>query len=219
MVQSEKTTIIVDTTPDFRSQMLRSKVNKVDAILVTHHHKDHIAGLDDIKAYTYFQGTAMNVYGSKVTQEALHREFPYVFAEHKYPGIPEINLHDIPEEIFMVGDIPVTPVKVMHHKMPVLGFRFGKFTYITDANFIDDTEKNKITGSETLVLNALRRHKHLSHFTIQEAIDLADEMKIPQTYFTHISHQLGKHAEVTDTLPEGKALAYDLLFLNFDSSD
>ena len=218
MVQSEKTTIIVDTTPDFRSQMLRSKVNKVDAILITHHHKDHIAGLDDIKAYTYFQGTAMNVYGSKITQDALHREFSYVFAEHKYPGIPEIRLHDIPDSTFMVGDIPVSPINVLHHKMPVLGFRFGKFTYITDANFIEDGEKKKIESSEVLVLNALRLHKHLSHFTIQEAIDLADEMKIPQAYFTHLSHQLGKHEEVSLTLPEGRALAYDLLCLQFDSS-
>jgi len=150
-----------------------------------------------------------------MTQKALRNEFHYVFAEHKYPGIPDIVLNDIDNDLFMVGDIPVLPIKVWHLHMPVLGFRFGNFTYITDANRIDDAEKEKIKGSEILVLNALRHKKHISHFTLQEAIDLADELAIPQAYFTHISHQLGKHADIESALPFTRSIAFDMqqLFL------
>lgn len=214
MVKSATTTIVVDTTPDFRYQMLREKVKKLDAILFTHSHKDHIAGLDDIRAFNYFNKQPVNVYADAMTQQALRNEFHYVFAENKFPGLPEINLHDIKEESFMVGDIPVLPIKVWHNKMPVLGFRFGDFTYITDANRIEDTEKEKIRGSRILVLNALRYKKHISHFTLPEAIELADELNIPETYFTHISHQLGLHEVVSNILPAGKHLAFDGLQLS-----
>ncbi len=213
MVKSETTTLVVDTTPDFRYQMLRAKVKDLDAVVYTHPHKDHIAGLDDIRAFNFFNHKAIDVYANEMTQKALKNEFYYVFAEHKYPGIPDINLHDIPAALFYIGDIPIQPVKVWHLHMPVLGFRFGKFTYITDANRIEEEEKEKIKGSEVLVLNALRHKKHISHFTLPEAIELSDELQIPQTYFTHISHQLGKHADVSATLPPGKAIAYDGLEL------
>lgn len=209
MVQSETTTIVVDTTPDFRYQMLREKLTQLDAVIYTHPHKDHIAGLDDIRAFNFFNDKAMDVYANDLTQKALRNEFYYVFAEHKYPGIPDINLLDIPEDLFYIGDIPVQPIKVWHLHMPVLGFRFGNFTYITDANRIEAKEKEKIKGSEILVLNALRHKKHISHFTLSEAIELADELNIPQAYFTHISHQLGSHQHVSQTLPAGKFLAYD----------
>ena len=209
LLQSETTTIVVDTTPDFRYQMLRAKVKELDAVLYTHPHKDHIAGLDDIRAFNYFQQKAIDVYANEMTQKALRNEFYYVFAEHKYPGIPDINLQSIPEDIFYIGDIPVMAIHVWHLHMPVLGFRFGNFTYITDANRIDPAEKEKIKGSEILVLNALRHKKHISHYTLPEAIELADELSIPQAYFTHISHQLGTHENVTASLPPGKALAYD----------
>ena len=209
MIQSETTTIVVDTTPDFRYQMLREKVQHIDAIIFTHPHKDHIAGLDDVRAFNYFNEMAIEVYANELTQAALKREFYYVFAEHKYPGIPDINLHEINDKPFLVGDITVIPIKVLHLHMPVLGFRFGNFTYITDANKIEEQEKEKIKGSEVLVLNALRHKKHLSHFTLQEAIDLAHELNIPQTYFTHISHQLGLHDTISKTLPSDCALAYD----------
>ena len=215
LVQSEKTTIVVDTTPDFRTQMLREKVQKLDAVIFTHPHKDHVAGLDDIKAFNFFQHAPMDVYANELTQTALKREFPYIFTEDKYPGIPSIDLHTISLETFVVGDIPVTPILVYHLKMPVLGFRFGQFTYITDANKIEQKEKDKIIGSETLVVNALRKNAHISHFTLQEAIDLAEELKIPHAYFTHISHQLGKHEEVTAELSPNMHLAYDGLKLNF----
>ncbi len=211
MVQSETTTIVVDTTPDFRFQMLRQKVKNVNAIIFTHPHKDHIAGLDDVKAFNYFNEMPIAVYANELTQSALKREFYYVFAEHKYPGIPDINLKEINDTPFLIGDITVTPIKVWHLHMPVLGFRFGNFTYITDANRIEDPEKEKIKGSEILVLNALRHKKHLSHFTLQEAIDLAHELNIPQTYFTHISHQLGLHDAVSETLPKDCSLGFDRL--------
>lgn len=213
MVKSETTTLVVDTTPDFRYQMLRAKVKELDAVIYTHPHKDHIAGLDDIRAFNFFNHKAIDVYANEMTQKALKNEFYYVFAEHKYPGIPDINLHNIPAALFYIGDIPIQPIKVWHLHMPVLGFRFGKFTYITDANRIEEEEKEKIKGSEVLVLNALRHKKHISHFTLPEAIELSDELQIPQTYFTHISHQLGKHADVSATLPPGKAIAYDGLEL------
>jgi len=215
LVQSETTSLVVDTTPDFRFQMLREKVKKLDAILYTHHHKDHIAGMDDVKAYNYFQQKRMEVYANELTAEALKREFNYVFTETKYPGIPDINLNIINLAPFMVGDIPVIPVLVWHFKMPVYGFRFGPFTYITDANRIDEEEKEKIKGSTTMVLNALRKEKHISHFTVDEAISVVHELNVPNGFLTHISHQLGLHRVISTELPEGIRLAYDGLQLSF----
>ena len=209
LVKSNKTTLVVDTTPDFRTQMLRENVKKLDAVIFTHPHKDHIAGLDDVRAYNFFQHKPMDVYANDLTQEALRREFYYIFSEKKYPGIPNIHLHTITDEPFKVGDIQVIPILVHHLNMPVLGFRFGNFTYITDANKIDDQEKVKIKGSEVLVVNALRKKEHISHFTLQEAVDLVEELKIPVAYFTHISHQLGLHDDINKELPSNIQLAYD----------
>ncbi len=214
LIESKTTTIVIDTTPDFRCQMLRANVKNLDAVLFTHSHKDHTAGLDDIKAFNYFLQKPIDVYATPFTQTALKKEFSYIFADEKYPGIPEINLHTIEDEDFLIGDILIKPIKVWHLYMSVLGFRFGNFTYITDANKIDNLEKEKIKGSEVLVLNALRHEKHISHFTVQEATDMAMELKIPQTYFTHISHQLGLHDEVMQTLPKGIKLSFDGLILN-----
>ncbi len=214
LVESLTTTIVVDTTPDFRYQMLRIHNTKMDAVLFTHPHKDHIAGLDDIRAYNFFQHKPMDVYANALTAEALKREFAYVFADKKYPGIPQINLHTIDETPFNIGDIPVQPFTVWHHKMPVFGFRFGKFTYITDANRIDKPVKKLIKGSDVIVLNALRNEQHIAHFTLQEAINLVHELAIPKAYFTHISHQLGKHNEVESLLPPGIHLGYDGLVLH-----
>ncbi|MEO6845534.1 MAG: MBL fold metallo-hydrolase [Ginsengibacter sp.] len=209
LVQSRNTTLVVDTTPDFRTQMLRENVKKLDAVLFTHPHKDHIAGLDDIKAYNFFQHKPMEVYANTLTQEGLKREFHYIFSENKYPGIPNINLNTITDKPFTVGDIPVIPILVFHLKMPVLAFRFGDFTYITDANRIDESEKEKIKGSKIIVVNALRKKEHISHFNLREAIDLVEELKIPKAYFTHISHQLGLHHEINNELPENIQLAFD----------
>lgn len=214
MIQSENTTLVIDSTPDFRYQMLRAKVMHLDAIIFTHPHKDHIAGLDDVRAYNFFTRKPMQVYANEMTQEAIVREFPYAFADTKYPGIPEIRLNTISTEPFVVGDIPIIPVLVWHLKMPVLGFRFGKFVYITDANRIDESEKDRIRGSEVIVLNALRKEKHISHYNLEEAVDLVNELQIPRAYFTHISHQLGKHKLVNDSLDNGLELAYDGLVLH-----
>jgi phosphoribosyl 1,2-cyclic phosphate phosphodiesterase len=209
LIESEKTKIVIDTTPDFRYQMLRANVKQLDAIIFTHPHKDHIAGLDDVRAYNFFSKKPMQVYANEMTQEVIIREFPYAFAETKYPGLPEIKLNTITVEPFTIGDITIIPILVWHLKMPVLGFRFGNFTYITDANKIDDAEKEKIKGSEIIVLNALRHDKHISHFSLPEAIDMVNELQIPKAYFTHISHQLGKHELVHASLPEGTKLAFD----------
>lgn len=213
LVQSPTTTVVIDTTPDFRYQMLRAQVKKLDAILFTHPHKDHIAGLDDVRAFNYLQQQSMQVYANQMTVDGLMREFAYAFADKKYPGIPEIDLNVITEEPFYIGDIPVTPIMVWHLKMPVYGFRFGHFTYITDANRIEETEKQKIAGCQVLVVNALRKEPHISHFTLSEAIGLANELKVPNAYFTHISHQLGRHVEIEQELPPGRSLAYDGLVL------
>ncbi|MDB5231326.1 MAG: beta-lactamase [Chitinophagaceae bacterium] len=210
MVQSATTTIVIDTTPDFRYQMLRVHNNRLDAVLFTHPHKDHIAGLDDIRPFNYFQGKPIKVYANELTKKTLLNDFYYAFADHKYPGVPDIQLLDINnKEDFIIGDIPVIPILVWHHKMPVLGFRFKDFTYITDANRIDEAEKEKIKGSSVLVLNALRHEEHIAHFTLDEAVELIEELKVPNAYLTHISHQLGKHKDVEHKLPPHIRLAYD----------
>ncbi len=209
MVQSPKTTIVVDTTPDFRYQMLREKVKNVDAILFTHPHKDHIAGLDDVRAFNFFNKRKMDVYANSLTEEALKREFGYAFSDKKYPGVPNLELNTITLDPFSIGDIAIIPIQVWHLKMPVLAFRFGKFTYVTDANKIDDEEKEKIRGSGTFVVNVLRKQSHISHFSLGEAIRLVQELEIPTVYFTHISHQLGLHQAIEAELPDNIHLAYD----------
>ncbi|MBL7725634.1 MAG: MBL fold metallo-hydrolase [Chitinophagaceae bacterium] len=215
LVQSAATTLVVDTGPDFRYQMLRQKVKHLDAVIFTHPHKDHLAGLDDVRAYNFFAKKHIDIYADSLTEEAVRRDFYYAFTDTKYPGIPELNLNTISTEPFVVGDIPVIPISVWHMKMPVLGFRFGKFTYITDANKIDEDEREKIKGSEVLVLNALRKQKHISHFTLEEAIEVVQELKVPAGFFTHMSHQIGLHAAIEAELPENIHLSYDGLVLDF----
>ena len=213
LIQSQQTSLVVDTTPDFRYQMLRINNRRLDAVVYTHPHKDHLAGLDDIRAYNYFTKKPMDIYANTLTEEALRRDYYYAFSDTRYPGVPELNLITIDEHPFFVGDIPVLPIEVWHYKMPVFGFRFGDFTYITDANRIEASEKEKIRGSQVLVLNALRKENHLSHFTLDEAVSLAHELGVPQVYFTHISHQLGLHENINAELPSHMQLAYDGLQL------
>lgn len=215
MVETKDTTIVVDTTPDFRYQMLRLGVKKVDAIIFTHPHKDHIAGLDDVRAFNFFTKKPMEVYANYLTEEALRRDYYYAFSDTKYPGVPEINLHTITQEGFAINDLMIQPILVWHLKMPVFGFRFGPFTYITDANKIEQDEKEKIKGSKAMVVNALRKESHISHYTLQEAVDLVQELKVPEAYFTHISHQLGLHDTIEKELPNGIHLGYDGLVLEF----
>lgn len=209
LIEVDGNHIVIDTGPDFRQQMLRQNVNKLDAVVFTHAHKDHIAGFDDIRAYNFVLKRKMDVYADARVEKALRREFYYIFEDTKYPGIPEINLHHFENTPFNVCGIKFTPIEVMHMNLPVYGFRINDFTYITDANFISEEEKKKIKGSKVLVLNALRRTEHPSHFTFNEAIKLAQELNCEKTYFTHISHQLGLHLDVTKELPTGIELAYD----------
>jgi phosphoribosyl 1,2-cyclic phosphate phosphodiesterase len=215
-IQSATTSVVIDTTPDFRFQMLRANIEKLDAVVFTHSHKDHVAGLDDVKAYNFIHQSVMPLYANQETAYAIQRDFYYAFAEKKYPGVPSLELHIRDNSPFQVGDMEFKPIQVKHLNMDVTGYRIGDFTYITDANFIAEEEKQKIKGSKVLVLNALRKEKHLSHFTLQEAIELAVELQVPVTYFTHISHQLGLHEEVTRELPSGMFLAYDGLQIKID---
>ncbi|MEQ9298890.1 MAG: MBL fold metallo-hydrolase [Cyclobacteriaceae bacterium] len=208
-IQVDGLSLVVDTGPDFRQQMLRERINWLDAVLFTHEHKDHTAGMDDVRSFNFKQKMDMPIYGRKSVLEQLQREFAYVFAEKKYPGVPRVVTQEIDNSEFKVGETPVLPIEVMHYKLPVFGFRIGDFTYITDANSISEEEKKKVIGSKVVVLNALQKDYHISHFTLEEAVDLAEELGAERTYFTHISHRLGKHKEVAKELPEGIFLAQD----------
>ncbi|MBI1222540.1 MAG: MBL fold metallo-hydrolase [Bacteroidetes bacterium] len=210
LIQEGEVNIVIDSGPDFRQQMLRSGIRHLDALVFTHSHKDHIAGMDDIRAFNFIQKKPIDIYCNQATLQALKREFYYAFEEIKYPGVPELVVHDIQVgKDFEIRDVRVKPVEVFHYKMPVLGFRVGDFTYITDANRIPESEKEKIKGSKVLVLNALRRSEHISHFSLDEAIALGRELGAEQTYFIHMSHQMGKHAETEELLPEGMFFSYD----------
>ena len=214
LIEMQGKTIVIDTGPDFRYQMLRAGVKKLDAILYTHEHKDHVAGLDDVRAFNYVQGSAVDIYAHKRVQNALKNEFHYVFSGNNYPGIPRLKLNTIEDgQPFQAAGIDIIPISVMHFQLPVLGFRIADFTYITDANLITEAEKSKIKGSDILVINALQKEKHISHFTLEEALELAAEIGAKKTYLTHISHRLGAHDEVSEQLPAGVFLAYDGLEL------
>jgi phosphoribosyl 1,2-cyclic phosphate phosphodiesterase len=218
LISTAATSLVVDTTPDFRYQMLRTGTRKLDAVLFTHPHKDHIAGLDDIRAFNFFSGKPMDIYAGSLTEEALRRDFYYAFSDTRYPGVPELRLHTIGTDAFMVGDIPVLPMEVWHMRMPVNGFRFGNFTYITDANRIEEDQRKLIRGSEILVLNALRKEKHISHFSLDEAVRVVEDLQVGRAYFTHISHQLGQHQDIEAELPAHMHLAYDGLQLEISLS-
>lgn len=208
--------LVIDSGPDFRQQMIRANIKELDALLFTHEHKDHTAGFDDIRAYNYKLKKALPVYCNNSVLETLKRDFYYVFEEFKYPGVPEADIHLINNNEFEIKGRKILPIKVMHYKLPVFGFRFQDFVYITDANFIASQEKEKIKGAKILVLNALRLETHISHFSLSEAIELAKELNVPQVYFTHISHQLGFHEEVEKSLPNNIHLAYDGLKISLN---
>jgi phosphoribosyl 1,2-cyclic phosphate phosphodiesterase len=213
-VETPEASIVIDSGPDFRYQMLRAKVRRLDAILFTHGHKDHVAGLDDVRAYNYHDHRPMEVYATEETQIVLKREFEYVFDPAKaYPGIPQVNLHTITNAPFSINGLTIVPIRVLHYKLEVLGFRINNFSYITDAKYIAPEELAKAKGSDAFVINALRHEEHISHYTLNEAIEVAREVNAKDTYFTHISHQLGLHDYIDSQLPSGMHLAYDGLTL------
>jgi phosphoribosyl 1,2-cyclic phosphate phosphodiesterase len=200
---------IIDSGPDFRQQALRERIRTLDALIFTHEHKDHTAGLDDIRAYNFSQHKDMPLYGEERVLEQLKREFAYIFSGVQYPGIPRVQLNPISEEPFEIEGVEFIPIRVKHYKLPVLGFRVGDFTYITDANFISEEEMDKVRGSKVIVLGALRKEPHISHFSLQEAIDVLTELKPEKAYLTHISHLMGLHHEVELELPDFIRLGYD----------
>ncbi len=213
-VEADDQSIVIDTGPDFRQQMLRVDIKRLDAVVFTHSHKDHINGFDDIRAFNYIQKGPIDVYLEEDVMTAIRRDYFYMFEEFKYPGIPEAEFHIIQNKPFKIGDLEMEPIRVYHYKMPVLGFRIKKFTYITDANKISEEEIEKMKGTEVLVLNALRNEKHISHFSLEEALEMVKRINPKKAYLTHISHQLGNHKQVNEGLPPNVELAWDGLELN-----
>jgi len=213
-VEADDQSIVIDTGPDFRQQMLRVDIKRLDAVVFTHSHKDHINGFDDIRAFNYIQKGPIDVYLEEDVMTAIRRDYFYMFEEFKYPGIPEAEFHIIQNKPFKIGDLEMEPIRVYHYKMPVLGFRIKNFTYITDANKISEEEIEKMKGTEVLVLNALRHEKHISHFSLEEALEMVKRINPKKAYLTHISHQLGIHKQVNEGLPPNVELAWDGLELN-----
>ncbi|WP_282015261.1 MBL fold metallo-hydrolase [Marinifilum flexuosum] len=211
LIHVDNQNIVIDSGPDFRYQMLRAGVENISAILFTHEHKDHTAGLDDIRAFNWVNKTAVNIYAERRVQESLKKEFAYVFAEFKYPGIPQMNLIEVTKQAFRINGTTIQPIRAMHLKLPVYGYRIGDLAYITDANYISPEEMEKLKGIKVLVVNALRKEKHISHYNLSEALDLVNELQPEKAYFTHISHQMGFYDDVQAELPANVYLAYDEL--------
>lgn len=210
--------IVIDSGPDFRQQMLRARIEHLDALVYTHEHKDHTAGLDDIRAYNYRQQQDMPLYAEPRVLRQLQQEFSYIFAEHKYPGVPRVQTVSIESDTdtFLVEGVPFQPIRALHYKLPVLGYRVGNFTYITDANHLTPEALERVRGSEIVVLNALRYESHISHFSLPEAVAILEDLAPQQAYLTHIGHQMGRHQEVEATLPSFIRLAYDGLQLSIN---
>lgn len=211
MIEANGKVFVIDTGPDFRQQMLRQKVHNIDGIIYTHEHRDHIAGLDDIRPINYMMQKPIEIYGEERVLEALKQMVPYAFHENKYPGVPDISLNLIYNHGFFIENIEFIPIRVYHYKLPVLGFRIGDFTYITDANYIAEKEKEKMVGTKYLVINALRKKKHISHFNLTDALQIINELSPRKAYLIHMSHQMGLHKNISAKLPENVKFAYDTL--------
>ena len=215
LIEYQGIKVVIDAGPDFRQQMLREDVRDLDAILLTHPHKDHTGGLDDVRAFNYITGKNMPIYCEPNVLESLKMEYSYAFREHKYPGVPEFEVHTIGTDPFFINGVEIIPVRAMHYKLPVLGYRFGKLGYLTDANYISDEDIQKFRGVDVFVINTIRREKHISHFSLDEALDVARRVGTRQTYLTHLSHQIEKHSELSLFLPDGVTPAYDTLRVRF----
>lgn len=209
MVEVDDKLFVIDTGPDFRQQMLREEVKNLTAILFTHEHKDHVAGLDDVRAFNFRMRKHIDVYAEQRVQEAIQREYAYIFADYKYPGIPQIQMHLIENQLFHIEGISILPVRILHHKLPVFGFRFGNFAYLTDLKTVPDEEKEKLRNLDVMIVAALRKEEHVSHMNLQEALDLIAELSPKQAYLTHLSHSFGLHAEEVKKLPGNVHIAYD----------
>ncbi len=209
MIEVNGHTFVIDCGPDFRHQMLRQKVMNLDAVIFTHEHRDHIAGLDDVRAFNYVLNKKIDIYGTPQVMEAIRIEFPYIFSESRYFGAPQLTIHPIDDQKFTILGVEFTPIQVLHEKLPVMGFRVGDFTYITDASYISDLELEKVKGSRVIVLNALRNSKHVSHFSVSEAVEILKKLKPEAAFLTHLSHFVGLHEAVNAKLPDFVKLAYD----------
>lgn len=214
LVETGNNTFIIDAGPDFRQQMLTAGVKKVDAILLTHEHKDHIAGMDDLRAFNHRSQAAIDIYAEERVQNAVRKEYAYVFSENRYPGVPRMELHNISDRSFEINGVEVIPLRVFHYRLPIVGFRIGNMAYITDANYVPEETKELLVGVKYLVINALRKEKHVSHFSLGEAVGFIQEISPKKAFITHISHQMGKHQEVNRELPVNVTLAWDGLEVN-----
>ena len=214
-IQTKNTSIVIDVGPDFREQILRYGPTRLDAILLTHEHNDHVAGIDDLRPFIFMQKKNMPIYAEKNVLESIKVRYPYAFKKNKYPGVPGFDLLALGEAPFKIGDITIIPIRVLHGQLPILGFRIGDFTYITDALKIDDIEKEKIKGSEILVINALQKRKHYSHLNLKGALTLIEELGSQKVYLTHISHKMGKTSNWEKELPKNVHSAFDGLEFNF----
>lgn len=216
LLQSDRgNTILIDIGPDFRQQMLRHKVTHLDAILITHAHRDHVAGLDDIRAYNYLQHGALPLYANRMAMVSLRRDYHYIFEPHEFPGLPEVEPFEVDGGgVIEIGGEEVMPIAAMHKDLPILGYRIGGFAYLTDVSRIEEGEKEKLRGVDVLVVNALRQTPHWSHFSLPQALELIGEMRPREAYITHISHEMGRHAEVEKGLPTNVRLAYDGLVVS-----
>lgn len=216
LIETGNLNIVFDAGPDFRQQMLRVRLTKLDAIVLTHEHKDHIAGMDDVRAFNYKSQDAIDIYAEERVQKCVVQEYSYVFAEHQYPGIPKMRLNPIPPDRFSIDGLEIIPIRVYHYRLPIYGFRIGDFAYITDANYIPEESMEKLFGVKYFVINALRREKHISHFSLMEAITLIREISPRKSFITHVSHQMGRYTNIEKELPPGITLAYDGLSFNVE---
>lgn len=209
LVETASNIFVIDAGPDFRQQMLRAHVKKIDGIFLTHEHKDHISGMDDLRAFNYRSQAAMDIYAEERVQNAVRKEYAYVFSENQYPGVPKMELHNIDGYNIIIREDTIIPLRIFHYRLPILGFRIGDMAYITDANYIPEETKEKLIGVKYLVINALRKEKHISHFSLGEALSFVEEISPRYAFITHIGHQMGKHADINRELPSNVTLAWD----------